>query len=116
MLAGPEAVENAYIQEQYCEWYAGLDGLAAGRAFDFMFSEQFLSHGFGNMLYGFTRNFYICPFNDRLLLGLATGLPPDKRAELFYTEALLAQRAPELQHVKYTRKAVNELLKSKRAI
>jgi hypothetical protein len=115
MLGEKQVVENPEIQRLYRDWYDGLSGLARKRPYDLMFAEQFLSHGLGNLLYSFSNNFYLCPFNDRTLLGLATRLPPDRRARLHYNLAILTYRAPELASLPYTRRAVNMHLKAMRA-
>lgn len=114
MLGDKTVVRDPDLQREYSDWYAGLSGIAASRPYDLMFAEQFLSHGLGNMLYGFTRNFYVCPFNDRALLGMATSLPPDRRFRLDYTQALVARWAPELYDMHYARQAVNIHLKEQR--
>lgn len=114
MLGDKTIAENADIQAAYTRWYSDFSVTAANRAFDFMFSEQFLAHGQGNQLYGMTRNFYICPSIDRNILAAMTRLPPDRRAQLDYHEAILSWRAPELQDITYTRKAVNRHLEAKR--
>ena len=114
MLSDKTIVTNADIQQAYEEWYGAFSGVAAQRAYDFMFSEQFLSHGLGNLMYGMTNNFYICPFNDRRMLAAATCLPPDRRARLEYNLTILDKHAPELHGVHYARNAVNLHLKALR--
>ncbi len=107
MLSDKSIVRDPQIQQQYRAWYGSLTGVAADRAYDFMFGEQFLAHGIGNLMYGMTNNFYISPFNDRRMLGAATCLPPDKRARLEFNLDILERHAPELNGVHYARNAVN---------
>ncbi|QGX98786.1 hypothetical protein EI983_11100 [Roseovarius faecimaris] len=108
MMLGDGALSGSpEIRSAYEAWFATLPAAAQARPYDLMFAEQFLAHGFGNLLYSFTNNFYICPFNDRRLLGWAAALPPDKRAELRYHLELMNAHAPELAGIGYTRKAVN---------
>ncbi len=114
MLGDSSVTDNDALRAAYSEWYSTFSGVAAKRPYDFMFAEQFLSHGQGNLFYGMTHNFYICPFNDRALLSMATSLPPDRRRELDYVQALINWRAPEISQMHYTRKAVNLLMQSKR--
>ena len=59
------------------------------------------------------RNFYMCPFNDRKLLAAAMSLSPWRRSQFHYTESIIATMAPELRAIRYTRKAVTELLSAK---
>ncbi len=108
MLSDKSIVENPVIQQMYEDWYGTLPGSARDRAYDLMFAEQFLSHGFGNLLYSFINNFYICPFNDRRLLGAATSLPPTKRSQLHYNLAITDWRAPELSSLHFARPAVSQ--------
>ncbi len=110
MLSDKSIVTNEFIQAAYAQWYQAFSGVAAERAYDFMFAEQFLSHGLGNLMYGMSNNFYICPFNDRRMLGAATCLPPDRRLRLDYNLDILDRYAPELNGVHYARKSVNDHL------
>ena len=114
MLGDSSITDNDFLRAAYSDWYSTFTGEAAKRPYDFMFAEQFLSHGQGNLFYGMTNNFYICPFNDRSLLSMATSLPPDRRRDLDYVQALVNWRAPEISQMHYTRKAVNLLMQSKR--
>ncbi len=115
MLSDKSIVDNPEIQQMYEDWYATLPGSARERAYDLMFAEQFLSHGFGNLLYSFINNFYVCPFNDRRLLGAATALSPSKRRQLHYNLAITEWRAPELSSLHFARRAVNAHIKTIRA-
>ncbi|UXX83121.1 hypothetical protein [Roseovarius pelagicus] len=115
MLSDKTIVENPAIQGMYEDWYATLPGSARHRAYDLMFAEQFLSHGFGNLLYSFINNFYICPFNDRRLLGAATSLSPTKRQQLHYNLAITDWRAPELSSLHFARPAVNQHINAMRS-
>lgn len=112
MRSLPQAASRSLI-DSYRKWYADLVGVARERPFDLMFAEQFLPHGTGNFFYGFSRNFYMCPFNDRKLLAAAMSLSPWRRSQFHYTESIIATMAPELRAIRYTRKAVTELLSAK---
>lgn len=115
MLSDKSIIHNPRIQQEYTAWYDTLEGLACDRVYDLMFAEHFLSHSFGNLLYGFTHNFYVCPFSDRRLLAWATSLPPDRRAALHYNLAIVEWRTPELSDMHYARRAVNLHLQALRA-
>lgn len=109
MMLGEDANLHPQIQAEYSEWYAGLPHLAALRPFDLMFAEHFLPRRLGNLFYGFTRNLYICPSNDRRFIAAATSLPPNKRQSMYYHEVLLNWRAPELADIRHTRPRQNQL-------
>jgi len=121
MLSGAETLQSLdrlskkALKAAYWHWYRDLRGIARDRAYDLMFAEQFLSHGAGNMFYGFTRNFYICPFNDRRLLAAAISLSPEKRAALRFTQAIIHSQAPEFEGTRYTRKGTNSKLAAQAA-
>ncbi|MEL6640053.1 MAG: hypothetical protein AAFN63_12075 [Pseudomonadota bacterium] len=120
MLADRESFDNVapaeknILAQTYADWLSAFGGVAAKRPFDMLYIEQFLPHGPGNGFYGFSRNFYIFPFADRRLLSLVASLPPDRRRELRYTEALISASAPELRRMKYTRQSDTLHLRSKR--
>ncbi|WP_133122507.1 hypothetical protein [Yoonia maricola] len=103
------------LTEAYENWYSAFSGTAAERAYDLQFVEQFISHGQGNHFYSFTHNFYLHAYCDRKFITRIISLPPDRRAELRYTEAIISARAPELCAMKYTRKNVTMRLKENRA-
>lgn len=104
----PEAYQS--IEAAYVDWYSDFSGVAAERSVDFMFIEHILAHSFGNLFYGFTRNFYICPFSDRNLLAMAISLSPQQRAKLFFTEGIIAEHSPKLRDMWYTRKRIGPYL------
>lgn len=112
---GRRAKSNPKIRRYYRNWFNSLPKTAQMRPYDFMFSEQFLSHGMGNEFYGYNRNFYLCPFNDRMLIGLATSLPPDDRAQFLFTDMMLEEMAPNLLKFEYTRQRDNEIRARRRA-
>lgn len=107
MLGDHDVTSSDFMKEQYEGWYSDFVGGAQKRPYDLLFSEQFLSHGLGNVFYGFENNFYICPFNDRSLLPATIGLSPSQRANFKYTDAIIESLAPELLEVRYTRDDTN---------
>lgn len=94
------------LEKEYVAWYSDFSGVAAQRSVDFMFIEHILAHSFGNLFYGFTRNFYICPFSDRNLLAMTISLSPERRGKLYFTEGIIAERSPKLKDMWYTRKRI----------
>ncbi|MEO0372964.1 MAG: asparagine synthase-related protein [Pseudomonadota bacterium] len=103
------------IRAEYEAWLSSLDGMASKRIYDLSFTEHFLANGLGNTYYGHTNNFYICPFSDRTLLGAANSLPPDRRIDLEYTQAIIDWRLPEFSKTPFTRPASTQRVANLRA-
>ncbi len=108
MLGAPETEDDPELQAQYRHWFDTLPEIAQSRPHDFMGIEQFRTHGMGVEFYAFTRNFFVCPGNDRAIIRAACSLPPELRVDFHFNDMLLQRVAPELADFEYNRPADNK--------
>lgn len=116
MLGDPSAETDPELQIQYHDWLESLPENARDRLYDFMGIEQFRTHGMGAEFYAFTKNFYVCPGNDRLLIRETCKLPPELRVGFHFNDMLLRRAAPELEKFIYTRPADNKARNNRRPL
>ncbi|QPH55930.1 hypothetical protein [Pontivivens ytuae] len=88
--------------DSYVCWRDGLPEDAQSNPFDLSFVEHHLPN-FGRLCLSFTDNFYLSPFNDRLLVGLAARLPISFRHANTANRRLIRLKAPEIADVPYAR-------------
>lgn len=103
--AGVEAFgrywKNPKLRELYFRWKDTLPQSAHSRLYDFSFMELFQAHGHGRGLYGFTRNFYLGPGNDRKVVEASISLPPITRRMLQYHRLLHERTMPAQRDIPY---------------
>lgn len=96
-----EADMIAQHRDAYLKWHSALPLGARRVAYDFAFIEHLLP-GWQSKFFGYTRNFFLNPFNDRALIEGSMQLPVQARQSNAYNDALLAQLAPELTDIPFT--------------
>jgi hypothetical protein len=95
-----DALFERYL-EKYAQWFDALPEGAKARAPDVAHRELWLSGPFGAVFYAPRKQFYLNPFNDNILMQLATRFRPGMRRHGHLLKALLNRLSPGLADVPY---------------
>ncbi len=74
----PDEMQTRW-RPDFSKWLQSLPESTQSRCYDFLAIEQWLPNTLGAYYLGFNGNFFVNPFNDRELLGLAASIPPAVR-------------------------------------